>query len=137
MGRFSRKQKIDDPTAIYIYTYLIPLNITQALLVDDRTSTIVATTALQATATPAQGTTPPPPSNDEPPVDYRAKVGISFSEWLTLNSINLTELCRVNDGACKRLTKIQKSGKGDFWTQNQYGKTVGWSFKGGIVIAVR
>ena len=132
-GGFFKEAKIDDPTAIYVFTYLIPVDITQALLVDDRTSTIIATTAPQATATTVLGT---PPSTDAP-VDYAAKVGISFAEWLTLNSINLTELCRVNYGACKRLTKIQKSGKGDFSTQDQYGKTVAWSFKGGRVIAVR
>jgi hypothetical protein len=138
-GSYYKEPKIDSPNEILSYTYLIPVDITQALLVDDRTSTVVATTGFSQAqaATPVHGTAAPPPANDAPPIDYRAKVGISFSEWLTLNSINLTELCRANYGACQRLTKIQKSGKGDFWTQDQYGKTVAWSFKGGKVVAVR
>lgn len=138
-GSFYKEAKIDLPTEILSYTYLIPVDITQVLLVDDRTSTVVATTAAQPqAAAPIQGTNAPPAplSNDAPP-DYRAKVGISFSEWLTLNAINLTELCRVNYGACEKLTKIQKSGKGQFWTEDQYGKTVAWTFKDGRVTAVK
>jgi hypothetical protein len=53
-GSYYKEAKIDSPTEILSYTYLIPVDITQALLVDDRTSTVVANTTPQVSASTPQ-----------------------------------------------------------------------------------
>ncbi len=67
-------------------------------------------------------------------------VGELFAEWLTLNQLNLTDICgkhKRGDNAmdykavCKRLSAIQDTGQGDFYTTDQMSRNIGWRFVGG------
>jgi hypothetical protein len=100
-------------------SYLIPVDIVQVLLVDDRTSTVVATTPLT--------TTPRTPKASD-------KIGLTFQDWLKKNSLNLDTLCHTDRYACNKLRKIQKTGNGQVWLMNQDGQLVLWSFMAGKVI---
>jgi hypothetical protein len=139
---FSKDATIDSPTSYFNQTYLLPVEMAAVLLVDDRTSAVVAALSLapparQASAAQTANTPQSAPQQPRAPVNYQEKLGITFDAWLALNSINLDELSLSNHGAWNRLKGIQKSGKGDFYTTDQYGQTVGWKFKGGKVVEVK
>lgn len=133
---FSKTATIDSPTSYLDLTYLLPVEMAEVLLVDDRTSSVVASLPMRPPARQASATQTAPQQLNAP-VNYQEKIGITFDTWLALNSINLDELSLSNHGAWNRLKGIQKSGKGEFYTTDQYGHTVGWKFKGGLVIEVK
>jgi hypothetical protein len=70
------------------------------------------------------------------------RVGETFAEWLKLNQLDLGYICgKHNRGdtsmdfksVCKKLTTMQGTGYGDFYTTNQTGRTFGWRFADGKV----
>jgi hypothetical protein len=65
------------------------------------------------------------------------KIGETFQEWLAINQIDLDALCRENKSACKRLTAIQRTGHGEFWSTDNSHQAFGWIFKGGKVVEAK
>jgi hypothetical protein len=65
------------------------------------------------------------------------KVGETVQEWLATSKINIAAVCRENRSACKRLSEIQKKGRGEFWWTDASGHAIGWTFRDGKVVEVR
>lgn len=69
-------------------------------------------------------------------------LGETFAEWLSLNNLNMGEICGKhsrNDKAvdykavCKRLSEIRDSGAGTFFTESERLGNIGWRFSDGKV----
>ncbi len=68
------------------------------------------------------------------------RTGETFGEWLTLNQIDLGNICQKHkrsdklmdyQSVCKKLSAIQETGQGEFYTTGESGRTLGWLFNGG------
>jgi hypothetical protein len=87
------------------------------------------------------------PAKEAPSADQKNPIAPhqlreKFAQWLTLNQLNLTEICgkhkRSDNSAdfksvCRSLTAILNTGQGDFYTKNQFGQTFGWRFFSGVL----
>lgn len=84
---------------------------------------------------------PTPQESQSPPTDIRPhRLGETFSEWLGFNQLDLGDICgkhtRSDKGmdyksVCKKLSTMRDTGRGEFYTTDQTGRTFGWEFVDG------